>query len=767
MKMLSRFALLLVAGLFCLMTVAPAAHAQGYYTAPGGGPIRDITVVGAQRIEPTTILTYLDVRVGDEMSQDTFDKALQSLFGTGLFADVTLRQRGTTLEVSVVENPVINEIAFEGNDKIKNPELLAEIQLRPRQVFTRTKVQADVNRLYQLYQRQGRFSVQIEPKIIELDQNRVNLVFEINEGAVTTVRSIRFVGNRQYSDDKLRSVISSREYEWYRFLSTADRYDPDRVGYDQELLRRFYLSQGYADFRIVSANAELGPKRDQFYLTFTVEEGNRYRVGAITINSQLVNFNADALKPQVTFATGEWYNAEEVKTTVDKITEALGDMQYAFVNVRPEVKRNREDRTVDISINISEAPRVFVERVDIRGNVRTMDKVVRRKMLLEEGDPFNRTKLARSEQAVKDLSYFEKVTVTPKQGSAPDKTIVDIEVEEKSTGELSIGAGFSTADGPLADFRITERNLMGKGQILSLGATVAGQRTEFNLGFTEPYFLNRDFSAGFDVFHVTRDLQDESSFNQRRTGGGLRFGYPLSEKWRQSLRYRLERNDIMDVQANASRFVRDQAGQRVTSAIAQGITYDSRDSTSMPTNGLLGWLDTEYAGIGGDANYISAKVGASYYYPIAPRWIFNLTGESGAIFGVGGENVRINERYYLGGATLRGFESAGIGPRDTVTRDSLGGNYFYRGTVELTTPTPLPEDMGFKGHIFTDFGSLWHLDNASGPGIVDENKIRASAGVGLSWRSPLGPVRGDIAFPYASEKYDQEEVFRFSFGTRF
>lgn len=768
MNRLMCLALLLVAG-FCLsFAIMPQpAAAQGYYVPPNGAPIRDISIVGAQRIEPATILTYLDARVGDPMTQETFDRALKSLFGTGLFADMTLRQRGNTMEVTVVENPVINEIAFEGNDKLDDDELLAEIQLRPRQVLTRTKVQADVTRLYQVYQRNGRFSVNIEPKVIELDQNRVNLVFEINEGDVTKVRSIRFVGNEQYDDDKLRSVVSTKEYSWYKFLSSDDRYDPDRLNYDQELLRRFYLSQGYADFRIVSANAELSQNKDEFFITFTIEEGERYKVASINLNSELRYFDASVLKPEVSFSTGEWYNADEVRATVDNLTDKLGDLQYAFVNVRPDVKRNREDRTVDIVFNISEAPRVFVERIDIRGNVRTLDKVIRREMLLDEGDPYNRTKLARSEQAIKDLNYFETVTVTPKPGSAPDKTVVDVEVAEQSTGELSVGAGFSTADGPLADFRLRERNLMGKGQQLELGATIAGERTEFNLGFTEPYFLDRDFSAGFDVFHITRDLQDESSYSQRRTGGDLRFGYPLSDKWRQTLRYRIEQNEIMDVQDDASRYIADQSGKRLTSAVGQTLSYDSRDSTLVPTSGLYSWLDTEYAGLGGDASYVSGKVGASYYYPIAKNWVFNVLGETGAIMGVAGEDVKINERFFLGGATLRGFESAGVGPRDTSTNDSLGGNYFYRGMLEVTMPTPLPEEMGIKAHAFTDFGTLWDIDDTTTANVKDENSIRASAGVGVSWRSPLGPVRADFAVPYAKEKYDEEELFRFSFGTRF
>lgn len=750
----------------CLAGVHPAA-AQGYYGTATGERIDEIRILGTQRIEPATVLTYLDVRVGDNMTDETLDKALKSLFATNLFSDVVLRQKGPVLEVNVVENPVINEIAFEGNDRLTDEELLAEIQLRPRQVFTRTKVQSDVSRLYQLYRRQGRFSVNIEPKVIELDQNRVNLVFEISEGVVTKVSTVRFIGNKHYDDDKLREELSTKEKRWYRFMSSDDRYDPDRLAYDQELLRRFYLSQGYADFRVVSAVAELSKDRDNFFITITVDEGVRYKVGNIAINSALRNFDANTLKTHITFATGEWYNADEVETSVDKMTEALGDMQYAFVSIHPDVNRNREAKTIDITFKIDETPRVFVERVDIKGNVRTLDKVIRREMELVEGDPFSRSKLAKSEQNIKDLGFFEAVKVTPSPGSAPDKSVVDIEVAEQSTGELSIGAGFSTQDGPLADLRIKERNLLGKGQQLEFATTVAGKRTEFDLSFTEPYFLDRDFSAGIDLFHITRDLQTESSYDQKRTGGALRFGYPLSEKWRQALSYSLEQNSIENVKASASRFIRDQEGDRITSAVSQRLTYDTRDSILFPTAGLIGWFDTEVAGLGGDAHYLSGKVGASYYYPIADNWVFNLLGETGAITGLNNESVRINERYFLGGNTLRGFERAGVGPRDIGTDDSLGGNHFYRGTAELTMPVGLPEEMGIKGHVFTDFGSLWGLDDASGVNVQDENALRAAAGIGLSWRSPLGPIRVDLSQPYVEKDYDKDEIFRFNFGTRF
>ena len=728
--------------------------------------VREIRVEGTERVEPATVLSYMDIKAGDTITQASLDRSLKSLFATGLFADVSLKQQGDALIVDVVENPVISEIAFEGNDKIEDDELLAEIQLRPRQVFTRTKVQSDVSRLYQVYRRNGRFSVSIEPKVIRLDQNRVNLVFEIMENDITKVESVRFVGNKRFDDDRLRSEISTKETRWYRFITADDRYDPDRLSFDQELLRKFYLKEGYADFRLQSAVAELSNDRTHFFVTFTLDEGERYKFGNISISSQLRNFDSAVLNPTIEIATGDWYDADLVQETVDKLTDALGDLQYAFVTVRPDINRNRETRTIDISFNISETPRVFVERIDVKGNVRTLDKVVRREMLLVEGDPFNKSKLSRSEQRIRDLDYFETVDVAIQPGSAPDKTVVDIDVSEKSTGELSIGAGFSTNDGPLADFRIRERNLLGKGQDLLFAATIAGQRTEFDASFTEPHFLNRDLAAGVDAFHITRDLQDESSYDQRRTGGALRMGFPLSERWRETVKYRIENNEITDVRSDASRFIRDQEGERQTSALSQRLTYDNRDSTLFPTDGWFLWLDAEVAGLGGDAKYISGKTGASFFYPLADKWILNILGEAGAIDGYSDSDVEINERFFLGGSTLRGFEQAGLGPRDEDSEDALGGNYFYRGTVEMSFPLGLPEELGILGHGFSDVGSLWSLDD-SGPEVLDESSIRASLGLGLSWRSPFGPIRVDLATPIVKEDFDQEEVFRFNFGTRF
>ncbi len=729
--------------------------------------VRDIKVVGSERVEPATVMTYMNLKVGDEASQESLDNTLKSLFATGLFADVQVSEVGGVVTVKIVENPVINQVAFEGNDDLSDDELQAEIQARQRQVFTRTGVQEDVARLYSIYQKNGRFSADIQPKVIKLDQNRVNLVFEISEGPVTEIEAIRFVGNNRFGDEELRSVVASRESRWYTFLSSNDRFDQDRIAYDQELLRQFYLKEGYADFRVLSAVSELSSSKDKFFVTMTIDEGARYKVNDIRINSQIRNLDPKSLINNVNFKVGDWYNAEEVKDSIDAMTKRLGDMQYAFVNVVPDVNRNRDNRSIDVVFNINESPRVFVERIDVNGNIRTLDKVIRRKMELAEGDPFSRTLLSKSEQGVRDLGYFSKVDVKTLPGSAPDKTVLDVSVEEQSTGSVSLGAGFSTADGPLADFTIRERNLLGKGQDLSFNATVAGSRTEFDISFTEPYFLDRDLYAGFDLFHTTRDQQDQSSFDQQRTGGGVRLGYPLSRNLRQVWKYRVEQNDITNVDDDASRYIRDQEGDRLTSAVSQRLEYSDLDSKLFPTDGYTMWLDAEIAGLGGDAEYISGRVGGSYYYPIAKEWVFNTLLEGGTIYGYGDSDVRINERYFLGGNNLRGFEKAGVGPRDLSTDDSLGGNQFYRGTVEVDFPLGLPEDLGVSAHAFTDFGSLWGIDEASSATLVDENSIRAAGGFGLSWRSPMGPVRIDLSKPYLKEDFDSEQVFRFSFGTQF
>lgn len=729
--------------------------------------IRRIEVQGAQRVEAKTVLSYLTVEPGDEFSQDQLDESLKALFATGLFADVRLQQDVRTLIVEVVENPIVNEVAFEGNLRIEDTKLSPEVQLRSRAIFTKAKAQSDVARIQEVYRRSGRFAVKVEPKIIELDQNRVNVVFEIDEGPQTRIQGISFVNNKKFSDKALRSVVSSAETRWYKFLSNDDTYDPDRMEYDKELLRRFYLENGYVDFDVTSAIAELSQDREGFYLTFTVNEGERYQYGDITLTNRLDGVDLSDLGEIVIPERGDWFDDTEIDETKEDLTRAVEGQLFPFVNVRSELDIDRAKRLVNVNFIIQESSRVFVNRIDINGNVRTMDKVIRREFELAEGDPFNRDKLQKTETNLRDLGYFENVDIQTLPGDTPDSTNIDVTVSEQSTGELSIGAGFSTADGPLADFRIRERNFLGRGQELSLATTLAGERSEVDLGFVEPYFLNRDLRFSTNVFHVTRDLQDESSYDETRTGFGLNLGYPLSRHLRQTIGYRIQANDITDVQNSASRFIREQEGERTTSAVSQRLFYDRRNSTVNPTEGYSLSLFNELAGLGGNAKFFNTELGGAYYQPIyEDDWILTLGGKGGAIYAYDDDEVSINDRYFLGDSSFRGFEQAGVGPRDVSTNDSLGGTKYYSGTVELTFPLGFPEEYGIKGHSFSDFGSLWDTPGSGGV-ISDDNSFRASAGVGASWDSPLGPIRVNFAWPIVSEDYDQEQVFNFAFGTRF
>tara|TARA_B100001750_G_scaffold230957_1_gene227895 strand:+ start:148 stop:2451 length:2304 start_codon:yes stop_codon:yes gene_type:complete len=763
--------LLFFFGLFLLPLTHANAQESSFLAFDRAGEtqarVSNISVEGTQRVDPATVISYMQISPGDSYTQDSLSEALKRLYATGLFADVNLRQDGNNLIVDVVENPVINRVAFEGNDEIEDTELAGEISSRPRAVYIRNDVRRDVSRLQEIYRRTGNYSAVVTAEIIKLDQNRINLVFNIDEGPKSTIKGIKFIGNEAFDDADLRAVISSKEDRWYRFLSSDDRYDADRMSFDQELLRRFYLKNGYVDFNMVAANAELSPDKESFFLTYTLNEGDRYKVNNVSVDSsRLRNVDNTSLENVVVVKEGKWYSSDDVEETVDELTAKLGDMQYAFAQIRPDIKRNPESKTVDITFRAEETQRVFVEAINIKGNVRTLDKVIRREFDVVEGDPYSTTKVADAERNIQNLDFFNKVVVKPKPGSAPDQTVIDVDVEEKSTGEISIGAGFSTSDGPLADLRIRERNFLGKGQDVLFGTTIAGERTEFDLSFTEPYFFNRDLAAGFDLFHVTRDLQDESSYDQKTTGGALRLNYPLTKKLRQQLKYRYQTNTIENVDSGASRFVRDQEGTRDTSAISQTLSYNDLNSDIAPSDGYKLWLETELAGLGGDAKFISGKTGGSYYYPITKKVTFNTLAEVGGITGYSDSDVEINERYFIGSRTLRGFEYGGIGPRDLTTDDALGGNLFYRGSTELSFPVGLPEEMGIKGHLFSDYGSLWSLDE-SDPAIADNNSIRASIGFGLSWLSPLGPLRVDFATPVLDEDYDKDEVFRFDFGTRF
>ena len=725
----------------------------------------DIRVEGAQRIEPDTVRSYVPIRAGQKITTQALDEALKKLFATGLFADVIVRREGSAIVVRVVENPIINRIAFEGNKRVSNDILEDEVKLRPRIVYTRSRVQNDVQRLIDVYRRNGRFAVTVEPKVIQLPQNRVDLIFEITEGPVTEIRRIGFVGNVKYSDSDLRSVVRTKETAWYRFLTADDIYDPDRLTFDRELLRRFYLSNGYADFRVVSAIAELAPNREGFFITFTIEEGERYRFGKIDVAAKLRDLSSDQLKGLIKVKNGDWYNADVVKNVVLNLTDAVSTLGYAFVDIRPRVKRKKKERVIDITFRVREGPRVFVERIDITGNVRTIDSVIRREMVLVEGDAFNASKTRRARKKIRNLGFFEKVDVKNVVGSRPDKTVLQVKVRERSTGEISFGAGFSTTNGFLGNVGIRERNLLGKGQDLLLKTTIAAESSEIDLQFTEPYFLDRKLSGGFDLFRTTKDLQDESSFQRKSFGAGLRLGFEYSDIFRQRLRYRITREEVTDVASIASLAIQEQEGAAVKSEISQILTYDGRDDLFLPTKGVVARFNTALAGLGGVVKYIRTNVKATKYFPITEKFIGSIGGSAGYIIGLGKE-IRIVDRFFLGGPSLRGFSVAGAGPRDETTGDSVGGKFFYRGSAQVTFPIGLPSEFGVKGRMFSDIGSLSNSESTLAT-ITDEKSLRASVGFGLSWRSPFGPILIDFSKALLKEDFDKTEVFRFDFGVKF
>jgi outer membrane protein insertion porin family len=746
------------------MALSPAIGPAQAQSILQGGTIEAIRIDGTQRIDPQTVRSYMTVDPGDRFDPLALDNSLKQIFATGLFADVTLRREGNTLVVDVVENPIINRIAFEGNDALDDEELESEIELRPRVVYTRTRVQNDVQRILDLYRRNGRFAARVEPKIIELPQNRVDLVFEINEGDVTGIKSVNFIGNREFSDGTLRGEISTSESAWYRFLSSSDTYDPDRLNFDRELLRRFYLSEGYADFRVVSVVAELDEDRSGFIVTFTVEEGPRYRFGTVDLTTTLRDLDVEALRGDLEAESGDWYDATAVEDDVDTLTDVVGNLGYAFVDVRPRTRRDRENLTIDITYDIQEGPKVFVERIDIQGNTRTLDEVIRREFRLVEGDAFNASKLRRSRQRIENLGFFRTVNVEQVPGSAPDRTVVNVEVEEQSTGEITIGAGLSTAVGPLGNIQLRERNLLGRGQDLRLAFTLSGASSELDLSFTEPYFLDRPIAAGFDLFRTTREFE-ESDFELKRIGFGLRAGYDLTEHTRHVVRYRLENQEITDVDDDASILIRSEEGETLRSIVGQDLTWDRRDNRFDPRDGFRVALSNEFAGVGGDVTYLRNTLEGTYYQPLFENFTLSLGGEVGYMFGIG-EDTRIADRFFIGGESFRGFEPGGAGPRDVTTDDALGGNTYYKGTVELSFPLGLPEEFEIRGRIFTDVGAAFDADSDAAF-VEDTASPRVSVGPGVSWRSPFGPLRLDFGFPVVKQDFDQEQLLSFSFGTQF
>ena len=772
------------------LTVPRAAYAQAQ-----SGVVQRVLIQGNERIEAGTILSYLPIQAGDVVDPSRIDVALKTLFRTDLFADVKIDlQQNGDLVVRVVENPIINRVIFEGNSALKEEKLRDEVTIRPRGIFTRAKVQSDVQRLIELYRKSGRIGVTVTPKVVELPQKRIDLIFEINEGPKSGVLDINILGNEAFSDSDLADVIVTEESHWYKFLSTNDNYDPDRIEYDKEQLRKFYRNKGYYDFRIISAVAELSPERNGFVVTYTIEEGQRYKFGKLTVETELQKLDGTVLQQLLPIRTGQIYQDELIEQATDSLTFAAGAAGFAFVDVRPRYIPNRETHTVDVVFAVKEGPRVYIDRIDIIGNTRTLDYVIRREMNVNEGDAYNRVLVDRSKQGIRALGFFKDVTIEEVPSATPDRTALRVTVQEQPTGELSFSAGYSSVDQLILDLGISERNFRGRGQNVRARISVGSLRQQIDFGFTEPRFMGRDLRAGVDLYSYRYDFSQQTAFDTKSTGMGLRLGFPLTTNASAGLRYTL-RNDEVVVsdsycipgQELVSPTLCAQRGANVTSLFGYTVRLDRRNDALRPTRGYFVELNQDLAGIGGDVNYLRTEVTSGWYYGFNKDFVLSATGAAGFIDGWHGDVVRINDRFYKGGNTFRGFEVAGIGPRDTTSGrdDALGGKLYAIGSFELTVPTFLPEQYGIKASLFTDIGTVGMLDEADRrdrfgqiidcdtvtttitPCIKDDLGLRASAGLSIHWRSPMGPIRFDFSQILAKEDYDKTETFRFSTSTRF
>lgn len=770
-----------------LAFLAPAAIITETVIQPSAamaqGVVGSIDVQGNRRVEPETVRSYLKFNVGDTYDGYLVDQSLKALYGTGLFADVSIDRSGSVVTVYVVENPIVNRVAFEGNYEVDNETLRKEVKTRPRSVFTRARVQADVQRILDVYRRQGRFAASVEPKIIEMEQNRVNLVFEVIEGGATKVKGITFTGNYAFTDSQLRDIISTTQSGWFDFLKGTAIYDPDRMSLDRALLRQYYLKNGYADVSVVAANAELDADGSGFFINFAIEEGQRYNFGAIAVENSLQGLQGQPLNAEILTDQGDIYNAADVDKTVEKLTLAAAEQGFAFARVRPRANPDPVSRTISVTYAIDEGPRIYIERINVSGNTRTKDHVIRREFRLAEGDAFNPMLVDRAKKRLQGLGFFKAVEVKRRPGSAEDRVILDVELTEQSTGELSFGAGYSTSEGVIGDVSLTERNLFGNGQFLRLKLSGSLERLQVDLSFTEPRFLDYNLSAGFDLFHKEVDQSRVSGFSSKRTGGGVRLGFPLSENLWMQTGYGLDVSTLeLDTDNNqVNQLVVTELNrydeQTITSAATVALTYDKRNHPKNPTSGYYLQVGGEFAGLGGDVQYGRVSAEARGYYPITEKITFVGRAIAGHIESWGGEDIRLSDLYFRGGETIRGFDRAGFGPRDAVTGDSVGGQTYWATTAEVRFPFPfVPDELGLGGAVFADAGSLFgandlaeELDNTPGSGfsLRDDASIRSSVGASILWNSPVGPLRMDFAKALSKEDYDDEQMFRFGASSKF
>ncbi len=732
-----------------------------------GERVEAIRVEGAKRIEVDTVKSHLTITAGNALAHDTLRNSIKALYDTGFFKDVSIDQQGSTLVVRVVENPTVNSVTFEGNDAYGVDELEKIVLIKPQSVYNRGTTERDLSALRQLFRMKGFFQAKIDMIVKPMDQNLVDVVFHVEEGEKSRVEKVRIIGNKALSEKKLTKKMMIQSTGLLSWFTDDDSYDRDKLQFDQAQLRNIYLDEGYARVQVDSSVAEMTPDRRAFIVTHAVTEGSRYRFGPIKIQGDFNELPNETMLVDLRVKQGDWYSRHALQKSIESLTDQIGDFGYAFLNIRPQVAIDDDSKTVSIIFDVAKGRRVYVNRIEVVGNTRTRDNVVRREILINEGDRFSSSLVRRSKKNIGDLNFFENVEITTPSAGNPDQVNIRVKVEEKPTGTFTVGAGYSSTDSFIGTASVSQNNFLGRGQRLVLSSALTGKSTNFDFSFTEPYFLDKNLSAGFDLFAREADRQSIAAYTEQSYGGSLRLGFPISEHLRNNVSYNIAAIDIQSVGNLTTRTIQAQAAESpyLRSMLSNTLVWNDVDNALLPTHGRTHRLTTDYAGLGGDVSFARILVDNQLYHPITDdeEWVAHLRGRFGLVDGLD-KDLPIFERYYLGGGqSVRGFKPGGIGPRTLVEDDSYGGVHFEQVNAELFFPIVGLTEKGIRGLTFVDVGYLgdWNLP----VDVRESGGIRVATGIGLHWNSPFGPLRVSFSTPLLKEDYDKTRVFDFSMGT--
>ncbi|MBL6841022.1 MAG: outer membrane protein assembly factor BamA [Pelagibacterales bacterium] len=723
--------------------------------------IKEIKIDGLQRINYDTVLSYGEVNIEVDYTESLSNNIIKKLYDTQLFSDISVNYIDNILTINVKENPTINLVLFEGNKTKKDEDLIAEIKLKERSVFSRNRVKEDVKRILELYQRSGRLSAQVDPSVELLDNNRVNLIFKIDEAKVLSVSKITIIGNKVFTDKEIKKVMTTKSKSLLKFWSKGGQYDPDRIEYDKQLISDFYNKNGYVNFLFTSSIAQLVDTSNKFEIILSVSEGERFSFGKIKVITQLDKLNKDVLKASLEPNSGNIFNSEVIKESIEYIKNSASSYGYTFIEINPEIIVNDDSKTVDVTFDINEGPKVYVNRINIEGNTRTIDKVIRREFTFSEGDAYNKFSVNYSKDKIKALNYFESVELNEERVESLDRIDLNLNIVEKNTGSATLGAGYGSTNGSTLTAGITESNFLGKGQKVKLSASLASTQSLYDISITEPYFNNKDLSVRADLYSKFDDPTNVK-YETETVGLGLSFGFPLSNRNRITTKYSLLTSKTK-ADTDATSYEQLLSGTNTVSILGYVLSLDKRNSPYKPTNGSIFTIEQNIAGIGGTSNYVENKITYKVYKKLSDLFTGAIKSELGAINGYGGKYAPVDSQFNIGGKNLRGFKYGKIGPQ--LNSSYTGGNYYYVITTETNFDLPIDE-FDISSSLFLDVGSVWGLDERYGS-IDDSHKIRASIGLNLNWDSAIGPINFILAEPVMSENNDTTDKFSFDIGYNF